>query len=447
MSTSTYQEGLTIVTRIADGEVEALRASLQAIEDDIEANPYIPFRQFETIHFARWVVFDASTDAQGRPTPAQLVFSTNVDEPVAAHLDELYDKGRDGLNHVYRHCVGYPPPGERTREHVVAYLRQHEMGYNTLYVGTRGRTMRQIHREGALRDRLQDFLDEQLQTDPGFREQAPENIRQALQAFVRAQPDLAWALKGSTYQPRWWPRLRDAAFAGGVGLVLVLPFVVGGLTGWGAGGSVFGGYLLVALAAAGILRRKEQQDEQYPAETDFAHVRTLALREDRIVQNQMSSVTNVKPGWFRGALLALVLRVIDLAGRYLYTKGQLGSIPSIHYARWVLIDGGRRLVFFSNFDGSWENYLGDFIDKAATGLTAVWSNTYGFPRTRWLIRAGATDEQRFKAYARNSQVVTNVWYSAYKRLSVQNINNNSHIRRGLFGPQTEDETEAWLQRL
>lgn len=125
MSTSTYQEGLTIVTRITDGEIEPLRASLAEIEADIEENVYIPFRQFETIHFVRWVVFEASTDANGRPTPAQRVSSSNVDEPVAAHLDELYDKGLDGLNHVYRHCVGYPPPGERTRANVLEYLRQH----------------------------------------------------------------------------------------------------------------------------------------------------------------------------------------------------------------------------------------------------------------------------------------------------------------------------------
>jgi len=447
MSTSTYQEGLTIVTRIVDGELDALRASLQAIEDDIEANPYVPFRQFETIHFARWVVFDAAMDAQGRPTPAQLVFSSNVDEPVAAHLDELYDKGLAGLNHVYRHCVGYPPSGERTREHVLAYLRQHEIGYNTLYVGTRGRTMRQIRQEAELRDHLQGFLDEKIQADPGFREQAPEDIRQALQAFVCAQPALAWTQKGSAYQPRWWPRVRDGWFFAAILLVVLVPIVVGVLAGALAGVGVLVGLVLLVVGAGRALRRKERRDAQYPAHTDFDHVRALAIREDRIVQNQMSSVTNVKPGWFRWALLALVLRVIDLAGRYIYTDGRLGSIPSIHYARWVLIDGGRRLVFFSNFDGSWENYLGDFIDKAATGLTAVWSHTYGFPRTRWLIRAGATDEQRFKAYARNSQAVTNVWYSAYKRLSVQNINNNAHIRRGLFGSQTKAETEAWLQRL
>jgi len=446
MSTSTYQEGLTIVTRITDGEIESLRASLAEIEADIEENVYIPFRQFETIHFVRWVVFEASMDANGRPTPAQLVFSSNVDEPVAAHLDELYDKGLDGLNHVYRHCVGYPPPGERTRANVLEYLRQHEIGYNTLYVGTRGRTMRQIHQEAELRNRIQVFLDEAA-GETAFREQTPEQIRHAIQDVVRAQPGLAWAQDENAFQPRRWPRLRDAGPVALIALLILLPVLVGVLSDAVAVFMVVLVLLLLALAAIVALRHKEQRDEEYSADTDFEHVRALAVREDHIVQNQMSSVTNVKPGWFRWALLVVVLRVIDLAGRYIYTKGQLGSIPSIHYARWVLIDGGRRLVFFSNFDGSWENYLGDFIDKAATGLTAVWSNTYGFPRTRWLIRDGATDEQRFKAYARNSQVVTNVWYSAYKRLSVQNINNNSHIRSGLFGAQTKAETEAWLQRL
>ena len=101
---------------------------------------------------------------------------------------------------------------------------------------------------------------------------------------------------------------------------------------------------------------------------------------------------------------------------------------------------------FSNFDGSWENYLGDFIDKAAKGLTAVWSNTAGFPRSRWLLLGGATDEHRFKAFARNSQIVTEVWYSAYKHLSVQNIINNSQIRKGLIGRQKPAETTEWLRR-
>lgn len=446
MSRFTYQDGLTIVTPVKQGHVDMLRASLADIERDIEGNDFIPFREFETIHFARWVLFEASTDARGRPVPAQLVLSTNFDEPVSGHLNEFFDKGFKGLNHVYRHCKGYPPEGQRSREQVLQYLISHEVGYGTLYVGTRGRSMRQIRREALLRDRIQDFLDENI-SRIAFGNQQPEEIRKAIQKFVRSDPDLQWAENQELYHHRRWTHFRDVLPFSLVILVGLLPMLAGILTTAMVGIAIFAILVAAGVLAIWTLQRKEKRDVQYPADTDYNQVHNLALREDRIVQNQMSSVTNVKPGWFRWVLLSTVLRAIDIAGRYIYTEGKLGSIPSIHYARWVMIDGGSRLLFFSNFDGSWENYLGDFIDKAATGLTAVWSNTHGFPRSRWLIGEGATDEQRFKAYARNSQVVTNVWYSAYKRLSVQNINNNSHIRNGLFGEQSSEQTETWLQRL
>lgn len=103
--------------------------------------------------------------------------------------------------------------------------------------------------------------------------------------------------------------------------------------------------------------------------------------------------------------------------------------------------------FFSNFDGSWESYLGDFVDKAATGLTAVWSNTKDFPRSRNLVQKGARDEQRFKEWARELQIPTQVWYSAYKSLSVQNINNNALIYAGLHKKMTEEEAQIWLDRI
>jgi len=110
-----------------------------------------------------------------------------------------------------------------------------------------------------------------------------------------------------------------------------------------------------------------------------------------------------------------------------------------------MIDGGRRLLFLSNFDGSWENYLDDFIDKAHGGLTAVWSNTGGFPRSYLLIGGGAKDGPRFKAYARDSMSVTNAWYSAYPTLTVQGIDRNSSIREGL--PAGKSAPETWLQYL
>ncbi len=121
-----------------------------------------------------------------------------------------------------------------------------------------------------------------------------------------------------------------------------------------------------------------------------------------------------------------------------FRPGFLSSINSIHFARWILVPGSDRLVFFSNYGGSWESYLEDFIAKAAKGLTGVWSNTVGYPRTNYLFFDGARDGDRFKRWARKQQVPTRFWYSAYPDLTTQRIRINSQIRRGIcWAPDSE----------
>ncbi|WP_436441436.1 hypothetical protein, partial [Enterococcus faecium] len=77
-----------------------------------------------------------------------------------------------------------------------------------------------------------------------------------------------------------------------------------------------------------------------------------------------------------------------------FNRGELGGIPTILSARWVMIDGGKRLLFLDNYGGAWESYLNEFIDLAAVkGLNAIWSNTfvtaegksYGFPAAKFLF--------------------------------------------------------------
>ena len=63
----------------------------------------------------------------------------------------------------------------------------------------------------------------------------------------------------------------------------------------------------------------------------------------------------------------------------------LGKNGVIHFARWMRLPGTDQLLFFSNYDGSWESYLEDFITRAHQGQSAAWSHGVGFPATRFLI--------------------------------------------------------------
>jgi deferrochelatase/peroxidase EfeB len=139
-----------------------------------------------------------------------------------------------------------------------------------------------------------------------------------------------------------------------------------------------------------------------------------------------------------------VFWAIALLGPRLYRPGYLSDIGTIHFARWVTLPGTRDFVFCSNYGGSWEAYLEDFITLSHLGLTGVWSNTVGFPKSKNLVFEGATDGERFKRFARQSMVPTRFWYSAYPELITDMIRANSAIRRGLSGAMTEDDAATWL---
>ena len=204
----------------------------------------------------------------------------------------------------------------------------------------------------------------------------------------------------------------------------------------------------IALILFAIIRFREIRDN-----SDFADPAELAsfatdnarkfLREEGGVnayQNHLASITRIKPGFVRLWLLRAALFSVNLLNRFWFNQGELGGIPTILSARWVIIDNGKRLLFLDNYGGAWESYLNEFIDMPAVkGLNAIWSNTfvsrsgtsYRFPRARFLFWQGAQDEHPFKAYVRQSQVETIVWYGAYRTLSVVNVNSSTDLRQSL----------------
>ena len=74
------------------------------------------------------------------------------------------------------------------------------------------------------------------------------------------------------------------------------------------------------------------------------------FREDVITQNQLTLVTVGVEG--HSDRVRAVMSAIDSCARRLSPPGSLLGITTIHFVRWLLIDGGRRLMLVSDYDSS-----------------------------------------------------------------------------------------------
>jgi hypothetical protein len=453
------QCAFTVFTRIEGGKsgADAVVAILTPIGDHVATNDDVPFAQLAGLHFASFCAVPLSSGDW------YLVFEGNVDGTPADFLRELVGRAGPKLREIYGHCLDFPVGDAATDEAVLTYLLAHDIGADTFYVGWAGWSVERIRREKALRDAI-----EALVESPGFTVPPDADLatfHAAIRDGIAGDPQLRW-----TSEPPTRPAVVRYGRLALVGILAALVLVVLRLVRRAAGpvrsaarrraGRSLRILVGLLVATAVRLRTAESDDERrdrqrspgWQAAYDewSRHLGKVRVREDEQVQNHMISVIPIKPGWFRLAVLRTVLWVINLAARLWWNRGELGGIGSIHFARWVIPPDGRDLIFLSNYDGSWESYLDEFIDRASVGLSAVWSNTdneVGFPATRWLVSGGARDEARFKAFARRSMWPTTVWYSAYPSLSVANIRTNMAIRDDLPTSLDPVSDDVWLGRL
>ncbi len=426
----TPQNALTLRLPIKEPQEAELREVLAEINQDPADNPILPFSVFSKLHFARFIVLDGPDHPQ--KYGSTLVLLANIDGPVADFLDELLLYS-NGLDQVLQACRGYPLKGNRQKKG--AYLRAHQLPSQAYYINTIGRSAAQIRQEDELREALQTFLDGLEARD--FR--SASDVREAVIRFVGEHPELAWALAQAAQRPllsRLVDRAIFSAYAA-LGLLIV----------------AWGWPLLLAWLLA--LRKREFSDEEYTHRAPLSRVNQLRAAEDIATHNPFAAVGYVKPGWLRLTTTRALLAAAQVVLRHVFNNGNLAGIPllgldgvdTIHFARWTLLDDNRRLLFTSNYDGSLESYMVDFIDKVAWGLNLIFSNGVGYPLTRWIVHEGARKEQRFKDYLALHQIDNQVWYSPYPHLTAVNIANNAAIRKGLSGSMTEREASAWLRRL
>ncbi len=119
-------------------------------------------------------------------------------------------------------------------------------------------------------------------------------------------------------------------------------------------------------------------------------------------------------------------------------SGLLG-LKLIHFARWVIIrrnqwpdpggDGVQTLdndymLFLSNFNGTWDQYIDAFADGIPSGLDLFWYTSIKYPHSIPI--------SMFKAYIGANQIQTNHYYNATPGAAQRDIKAALRVRRELL---------------
>lgn len=423
-------QALTVLAEIAPAARAELEARLAAIAADLDGNAVFLPRELPDTHFMRFAIIDDPR----REFPALLAWESNHDGREAAYLAAVA-RTTPTISAIFACCTGYPAAGTADVAGWVAWMQAHSHRAAAFYVGYRGVPHLVVQNDLAVHDAIRDALDD---ADRGaLRALSTCDFQVYLRDQVAARrPDLDLSPgDGDRDELRWLV----GRIAAGLAALALAPLALVILPVW---------YVL--------LRRHEERDLATAYARPIEIAPEARCDEDQVTQNQLTHLVDIKPGAFRLATLWLVLTAIDVVARVLAVRGQLGGITAIHFARWVILRDRRpvarkrrrhRLLFFSNYDGSWQSYLGEFIDRAASGLTAVWSNTVGFPATRHLVLGGARDEEAFKQWTREHQIPSQVWWSSVPEATVQNIRDDIAIRRSLGRGLAEPELEQLARKL
>jgi hypothetical protein len=417
-----------------EAELRSLLASMNLVPGLVDPqNPIVPFGQFDRLHFARFVLLrDQTLDdihtAYGLPRrdyPLMLAFIADFDGNADDFRAELAHRATDGLQRILSCCEGFTRGSDLPR-----WMKDREQPPATAYVNWVGRTVRHIREDNALRLALEAHLQSNARLFAG---KSARQFQELLKHFV-ASETAAGRIKLTEEEPTpfGW-QLRRLVNLLGVPLILL----------------ALSPLLLLYLALfAYQLRRREKSDMEIAPRPSPNHEVALAQLEDFDVTNQFSAMGSIKPGLFRRWTLTFLLWVVSYTARHIYVRGHLARVPTIHFARWVFLNNKQRLLFASNYDGSLDSYMDDFINKVGWGLNLVFSNGIGYPTTKWLVLGGSKDEQKFKCFLRRHELPTEVWYKAYPGLSAFDLKRNSLIRDGIDRADlTDAELAQWVALL
>lgn len=372
---------LTVLVPVQQGRVDALRAVLRPIGDDIrgtkgrDERPRIEFIRSTRIHFAR---FGILSDPDRGPNRARLLYSANYDGTLDEHLAELVAITSD-LDAIWGHCERYAGGSQ-----FAAFVRAHAVEPHAFYISFREETAKSI-REAIERRR-----------QPAAPTVNGRRTATLLERFVRAVP-----IAGDI--------LRAIARCGFSNVFRGSQLIVASL-------NRYRRFRVWNWLTGNRMPPRQSLYSSVPVDNCAlvsAGSEDPAYREDVVAQNQLTLMTSIAGG--RADRVRAVMAAIDAYAKRLSPPGSLIGVSTIHFVKWTLIDDGRRLLMISDYDGSWESYIDEFAEMILSGLDAIWTTAEGYPPD------GARDVPAFKRFLRSHQVPSEIFFSAYPDATVLNI--------------------------
>ena len=150
----------------------------------------------------------------------------------------------------------------------------------------------------------------------------------------------------------------------------------------------------------------------------------------------MNAITPMKPWktWILRLIFFVLWNVKPL-------QKDLINLSFIEFARWVVIPrrgfpyvGGSQvkeemqydyLLFFSNFNGTWNQYIDAFSAVLAKGLNLIWQWSEKFP--------GSVPVTLFKEYIARVQFDTDYYYTAYPHATANDLKAAHVVQAGFDG--------------
>ena len=118
----------------------------------------------------------------------------------------------------------------------------------------------------------------------------------------------------------------------------------------------------------------------------------------------------------------------------------LVTLSLIHYARWVIImpsqfpnlgKGQPRedvkyayMIFFSNFNGSWNQYVDSFSSAIPDGLNLFWFGSIKYPKSVPMLP--------FHRYITSNQIWTDYYYNAYPMATSNDVKSAKRVKDSLL---------------